>query len=117
MAELVTFYIDGQAYQVPKGTNLVDAAKMQGIDIPVFCYHPKLKPVGMCRMCLVELGSLSVNRDTGEIEREEVGQPVIRWIPRLQTACTQNVTEGLAVRTTTDLVTRGRDSIDRKSVV
>lgn len=111
MAELVTFYIDGQAYQVPKGTNLVDAAKMQGIDIPVFCYHPKLKPVGMCRMCLVELGSLSVNRDTGEIEREEDGQPVIRWIPRLQTACTQNVTEGLAVRTTTDLVTRGRDSI------
>lgn len=111
MAELVTFYIDGQAYQVPKGTNLVDAAKMQGIDIPVFCYHPKLDPVGMCRMCLVELGSVSVNRETGEVERDEEGQPVIRWIPRLQTACTQNVTEGLTVRTTTDLVARGRDSI------
>ena len=111
MAELVTFYIDGQAYQVPKGTNLVDAAKMQGIDIPVFCYHPKLKPVGMCRMCLVELGALSVNRETGEVERDEEGQPKIRWAPRLQTACTQNVTEGLTVRTTTDLVARGRDSI------
>lgn len=111
MAELVTFYVDGQAYQVPKGTNLVDAAKMQGIDIPVFCYHPKLDPVGMCRMCLVELGSVSVNRETGEVERDEHGQPVIRWIPRLQTACTQTVTEGLTVRTTTDAVVRGRDSI------
>jgi NADH-quinone oxidoreductase subunit G len=111
MAELVTFYIDGRAYQVPKGTNLVDAAKMHGIDIPVFCYHPKLNPVGMCRMCLVELGNVSVNRETGEQELDENGQPVIRWIPRLQTACTQNVVEGLAVRTTTDKVTAGRNSI------
>jgi len=111
MAELVTFYMDGQAYQAPKGMNLVDAAKMQGIDIPVFCYHPKLDAVGMCRMCLVELGSVSVNRGTGEVERDEHGQPVVRWNPRLQTACTQTVTEGMTVRTTTEVVVNGRDSI------
>lgn len=111
MTETVTFYIDGQAYQVAKGTNLVDAAKMHDIDIPVFCYHPKLKPVGMCRMCLVELGSLSVNRETGEVERDEHGEPVFRWFPRLQTACTQVVTDGLAVRTTTEAVVQGRNSI------
>ncbi len=82
MAELVTFYVDGQAYQVSKGTNLVDAAKMQGIDIPVFCYHPKLDPVGMCRMCLVELGSVSVNRETGEAERDARDGPGLLRVER-----------------------------------
>ncbi len=48
--------IDGRDLSVPKGTLIVDAAKKLGIDIPVFCYHPKMKPVGMCRMCLVEVG-------------------------------------------------------------
>ena len=71
----------------------------------------KLMIAGNCRMCLVELGNVSVNRETGEQELDENGQPVIRWIPRLQTACTQNVVEGLAVRTTTDKVTAGRNSI------
>ena len=50
---LVKLTIEGIEVEVPKGTLLVDAAKKIGIDIPVFCYHPKLEPVGMCRMCLV----------------------------------------------------------------
>ncbi|MGV2437869.1 MAG UNVERIFIED_CONTAM: 2Fe-2S iron-sulfur cluster-binding protein [Anaerolineae bacterium] len=54
--DTVSVSFDGQVYQFPKGMNLVDAAKTVGIDIPVFCYHPKLNPVGMCRMCLVETG-------------------------------------------------------------
>ena len=44
----VTLSIDGVRVSVPKGTLIVDAAKQAGIEIPVFCYHPKLKPVGMC---------------------------------------------------------------------
>jgi NADH-quinone oxidoreductase subunit G len=111
MADIVTITIDDQDYQVPKGANLVDAAKMHGTNIPVFCYHPKLAPVGMCRMCLVELGSVVVNRETGQPEQDENGQPVVRWFPKLQTACTQTASDGMVVRTKTQKVVEGRDHI------
>ena len=48
----VTLTIDGTEVTVPDGTLLVDAAKRRGMDVPVFCYHPKMKPVGMCRVRL-----------------------------------------------------------------
>jgi NADH-quinone oxidoreductase subunit G len=51
---LVTITVDGRALQVPKGTLLWEACKAHGIDIPIFCYHTKLGPVGACRTCLVE---------------------------------------------------------------
>lgn len=111
MAETVTIYIDGQAYQVPRNANLVDAAKMHGITIPVFCYHPKMKPVGMCRMCLVEQGTVTTNPDTGEPVVGDDGELVARWFPKLQTACTQTVSEGMTIRTTTAKVVEGRDNI------
>jgi NADH-quinone oxidoreductase subunit G len=53
--ELVTVTINGREATVPKETLLVEAAKQVNVEIPVFCYHPKLKPVGACRMCLVEI--------------------------------------------------------------
>ena len=56
MAKQVTLTIDGKQVTVPDGMLVVDAAKVAGIDVPVFCYHPKMEPVGMCRMCLVEIG-------------------------------------------------------------
>ena len=71
MVDTVKIYIDDQEYEVPAGTNLVDAAKWIGNDIPVFCYHPKMEPVGMCRMCLVEIGLPMRDRATGEILTEE----------------------------------------------
>ena len=74
--ETVTLTINGREVTVPKGTLVVEAAKTVGIEIPVFCYHPKLKPVGACRMCLVE----------------------IEKMPRLQTACTTPVADGMVVR-------------------
>ncbi|PJH74635.1 MAG: hypothetical protein CO064_10930, partial [Anaerolineae bacterium CG_4_9_14_0_8_um_filter_58_9] len=49
MTKQVTLTIDGKQITVPDGTLIVNAAKQIGIDIPVFCYHPKLEPVGMCR--------------------------------------------------------------------
>ena len=64
MSDLVTLTIDGIEVTVPKGTLVVDAAKRVGIDIPVFCYHPKMEPVGMCRMCLVEIGLPVRDRQT-----------------------------------------------------
>jgi NADH-quinone oxidoreductase subunit G len=52
---LVTLYIDGEAVSVPKGTMIIEAARKLGVDIPIFCYHKHMEPVGMCRMCLVEI--------------------------------------------------------------
>jgi NADH-quinone oxidoreductase subunit G len=54
MDKQVTLTIDGKLISVPEGTYVADAARRADIDIPVFCHHPKLEPVGMCRM-LVEI--------------------------------------------------------------
>ncbi|HXF98430.1 MAG TPA: molybdopterin-dependent oxidoreductase [Gaiellaceae bacterium] len=76
--ELVTVTVDDRRVQVPKGTGLVEAAQAAGIEIPVFCYEPRLgPPIGACRMCLVE----------------------IEGIPKLQAGCTLTVQEGMVVRT------------------
>ncbi|MCY3835527.1 MAG: 2Fe-2S iron-sulfur cluster-binding protein [Anaerolineaceae bacterium] len=108
----VRITIDDQPYDVPAGMNLVDAAKWAaGNDIPVFCYHPKMAAVGMCRVCLVELGSIQRDRETGEILRDEAGEPQVRWFPTLQTACTQVVSDGLVVRTATKAVEEARESV------
>jgi len=99
MADLINVYIDDVLVQVPKGTVIVDAAKKVGVDIPVFCYHPKMKPVGMCRMCLVEVGRRKIDRATGQPVLGADGQPEIGWGPKLETGCTTPVEEGMKVRT------------------
>jgi len=96
MSKQVTLTIDGKQVTVPAGTGLVDAAKMAGIDIPVFCHHPKLEPVGMCRMCLVEIGRPMRDRATGQIVMEN-GAPKIQFLPKLETACTNKAEEGMVV--------------------
>ena len=76
--ELVTVGVDGREVQVPKGTGLIETALAAGIEIPVFCYEPRLGPaVGACRMCLVE----------------------VEGIPRLQAGCTLTAQDGMAVKT------------------
>jgi NADH dehydrogenase/NADH:ubiquinone oxidoreductase subunit G len=77
--ELVTLTIDEREVSVPKGTGLVEAALAAGIEIPVFCYEPRLgPPVGACRMCLCEV------------------QP---GPPKPQAACTLQAADGMVVRT------------------
>jgi NADH-quinone oxidoreductase subunit G len=102
--------IDNQIVDVPNGTLVVEAAKKAGIEIPVFCYHPKLSPVGMCRMCLVEVGTPKRGKD-GQIETDANGSPAIAWMPKLQTACTTVVSEGMAVRTDSAQVADARRSV------
>src|SRR5512134_3252673 len=97
MPDNVTLTIDGVKVTVPKGTLIVDAAKRIGNDIPVFCYHPKLQPVGMCRMCLVEVGRVQKDRATGQPVLDEQGQPKIAFGPKLETACTTPVEAGMVV--------------------
>ena len=51
----VTVNLNGTEISAEKGEMLIDAAERSGVYIPRFCYHPRMKPVGMCRMCLVEV--------------------------------------------------------------
>src|SRR5215208_3930692 len=104
MAKTVNLMIDGRPVSVLAGTLIVDAAKQIGNDIPVFCYHPKMEPVGMCRMCLVEIGRPVVDRATGQTQTNPDGTPVIQFGPKLDTACTTPVSEGMVVRTSTTKV-------------
>ncbi|PWB55959.1 MAG: NADH dehydrogenase (quinone) subunit G [Anaerolineales bacterium] len=96
MAKMVSLTIDGKPVSVPEGTLIVNAAKQVGIDIPVFCYHPKMEPVGMCRQCLVEVGRPVVDRATGQVVMEG-DKPKIGFGPKLETACTTPVSEGMQV--------------------
>ncbi len=108
---LVSLTIDGKAVQVKAGTLLVDAAKQAGIEIPVFCYHPKMSPVGMCRMCLVEIGRAQRDRATGETVRDDKGAPVISFSGKLETACTTPVEQGSVVHVGSVLAVEGRRQI------
>lgn len=112
MAEAtVTLTIQDKQVTVPAGTLLVDAAKQAGVYIPVFCYHPKLEPVGMCRMCLVEIGRPRMDRQSGEMVVDEDGQPIIEYGPNLETACTTPVGEGWVVRASSDRARQGQAQI------
>src|SRR2546422_3367721 len=100
--------IDGQPIQVPANTLVVEAAKPLGVHIPVFCYHPKMAPVGMCRMCLVEVGAPRMDPATKKPMLDDQGNDVIAWMPKLQTGCTTVVSEGMAVRTNSEAVADAR---------
>jgi NADH-quinone oxidoreductase subunit G len=86
----ITLVVDGVEVTAPEGAMLVDAAKLGDVEIPVFCYEPKLgEPVGACRMCLVE----------------------IEGIPKLQTACSTPVRDGMVVYTQTDRVKVAQEAV------
>lgn len=109
--KMVNLAIDEIEVTVPEGMLIVDAAKKVGIDVPVFCYHPKMDPVGMCRMCLVDVGMPVKNRETGEMELEEDGSPKIQFGWNLQTGCTVAVAEGMVVVGYTEKVKKARQDI------
>jgi NADH-quinone oxidoreductase subunit G len=85
----VTLTVDGKKLTVPAGTLLIEACKSKGIEVPSFCYYPNLSLQGACRMCLVE----------------------IEKMPKLQTACTTPVTEGMVVTTESDKIKQARKSM------
>lgn len=111
MSDMVTLTIDDVELSVPKGMLVVDAAKKIEIDIPVFCYHPKLDPVGMCRMCLVEIGLPVVDRATGQKVLNADGSVKLNFGRGLQTGCTVVVAEGMVVRTQTIPVEDARKDV------
>ncbi|HEX2852047.1 MAG TPA: 2Fe-2S iron-sulfur cluster-binding protein [Opitutaceae bacterium] len=110
--ELVTVNIDGKEIAVPKGTNVIEAARLAGVDIPYYCYHPKLTVVGNCRMCLIEMGMPAVDPATkAPIMDPATGRQKINWIPRPQIGCATNAAPGLHVRTTTQQVKDCREGV------
>ncbi len=82
----VTFTVDGKKVTAPAGTLLIEACKTAGIDIPAFCYYPGLSLQAACRMCVVR----------------------IEKMPKLQTACTTPVAEGMVVATETPEIAQAR---------
>ncbi|MEM7348355.1 MAG: 2Fe-2S iron-sulfur cluster-binding protein, partial [Chloroflexota bacterium] len=111
MSDQVTLTIDGVEVTVPKGTYIVEAAKRINKEIPVFCYHAKMDPVGMCRMCLVEVGTPGINRATREPELDEDGNPIIRFFPKPMTACTTTVSEGMVVKIDSESALEDREAV------
>jgi len=85
----INLTVDGKKLSVPAGTLLIEACRMTGIEVPFFCYYPGLSLQGACRMCLVE----------------------IEKMPKLQTACTTPVTEGMVVTTESDKIKQARKSM------
>jgi NADH-quinone oxidoreductase subunit G len=82
----VTFTVDGKKLTAPSGTLLIDACKTAGIEIPAFCYYPGLSLQAACRMCVVR----------------------VEKMPKLQTACTTPVTEGMVVATESPEIAQAR---------
>jgi len=81
--------IDGKVIEVPPGTNLIEAARMLGIEVPHYCYHPGLPIAGACRLCMVD----------------------IEKVPRPQIACNTVATDGMVVLTQTPRVLETRRSV------
>ena len=82
----VTITVDGKKVTAPAGTLLIEACKSAGIEVPAFCYYPGLSVQGACRMCLVR----------------------IEKMPKLQTACTLPITDGMVVESHTEEVIQAR---------
>lgn len=108
--ETVSVQIDGEWVHVPKGTNVIEAARLHGKFIPHYCYHPKLEVVGNCRMCLVEIGMPKLGPDR-QPARGADGSPEIAWNPRPQIGCATAVAEGMGIRTNSPLVEECRRGV------
>jgi NADH-quinone oxidoreductase subunit G len=85
----VTLTVDGKKVTAPAGSLLIEACKSVGIEVPSFCYYPGLSLQGACRMCVVK----------------------VEKMPKLQTACTTAVTEGMVVATDNDEVRQARKAM------
>ncbi len=81
--------INGKEVEVPEGTNLIEAAKAAGAEVPHYCYHPALSIAGQCRLCMVDIDK----------------------VPRPQIACNTQATEGMVVHTETERVLETRRSM------
>lgn len=108
---LVNVQIDGEWYQFPKGTRMIEACKQIGKEVPHYCYHPKLSSPGNCRMCLVQMGMPPRPTPGVEPDLDEMGFQPIGWMPRPVIACANTVSENMGIRTSGELVEKCREGV------
>lgn len=108
---MVNVQIDGTWLQVPKGTRMIEAAKLVGKEVPHYCYHPKLSSPGNCRMCLVQMGMPARPAPGQAPVHAEDGYQEIGWMPRPVIACANTVAENMGIRTVGDLVEKTREGV------
>src|SRR5512147_1861393 len=89
--------INGQEVELPAGTNLIEAAKSLGQEIPHYCYHPGLSVAGNCRMCLVDIRAMSAKQPNP--------------LPKLQIACNTTVQDGMVIESNSERVEEARRGV------
>src|ERR1051325_432864 len=119
--EMITVKIDGQTVSVPKttpdpltgkpiATTMIQACHVAKVDVPHYCYHPKLPVAGNCRMCLVEFGTPAMGPDRKPILNPD-GTPKINKSPRPAIACATPISPGMEIYTNTAGVTEMRKAV------
>lgn len=108
---MVNVQIDGHWIQVPRGTRMIEAAKIAEKEVPHYCYHPKLSSPGNCRMCLVQMGMPPRLNPGEDPTYDDEGFQEIGWMPRPVIACANTVAENMGIRTTGELVESVREGV------
>ncbi len=108
---MVNVQIDGVWHQFPRGTRMIEACRAVKVEVPHYCYHPKLSVPGNCRMCLVQMGMAPRPAPGQEPTRDENGYEPIGWMPRPVIACANTVAENMGIRTTGELVEKCRQGV------
>jgi NADH-quinone oxidoreductase subunit G len=80
--------VDGRVVEVPNDANALEACRAAGVDVPHFCYHPRLSIVGQCRMCMVE----------------------VEGVPKIQASCTVPVRDGMVIKASTEKALAARNA-------
>ncbi len=80
--------VDGKVVEVPNDANALEACRAAGVDVPHFCYHPRLSIVGQCRMCMVE----------------------VEGVPKIQASCTVPVRDGMVIKASTEKALAARNA-------
>lgn len=117
----ITVKVDGKTVSVPRTTpdpisgrqmptTMIQACELAKVDVPHYCYHPRLPVAGNCRMCLVEFGTPTLGPDRQPLKNPD-GSPVISKSPRPAIACATPISPGMEIYTTTPAVKQMRQGV------
>jgi len=102
--------IDHQTFEFEGSPMVLQFCLDNEVDVPHFCYHPAMSAPANCRQCLIEVGMPDRDRATGHAILDEDGNPVIQFMPKLMTSCTQPAADGMVIRThrSSDIIRRAQ---------
>ena len=110
--DLIDVQINGEWHSFPKGTRMIEACRQVGVEVPHYCYHPKLTSPGNCRMCLVEMGMPPRPRPGEDPPQpDENGHLPISWIPRPAIACANTIAPNMGIRTESEMTEECRQGV------